>query len=165
MSIDLRASIISEAELLEADCYYISQAHYVGARRWQRRYYLLGVPIAIMSGVVGASALSQFDQHAIVAGVLALVVAALSAMTTFVNPSQRAAQHLAAGNTYEAVRNATRIFREIDCHTRKSNEELERALKRLNKKRVDLNRAGPLRGHKDLETAHKDIQTGSPRSP
>jgi hypothetical protein len=162
MSIDLRASIINEAKLLEADCYSISQAHYVAARRWQRRYYLLGVPIAIMSGVVGAAALSQFDQHAVVAGVLALAVAALSAMTTFVNPSQRAAQHLAAGNTYEALRNATRIFREIDCHTGKSDEELERVLNRLNRKADDLKGAGPLRGPRDLKTA---VHAISPRNP
>jgi uncharacterized protein YjhX (UPF0386 family) len=165
MSIDLRTSIINEAEFLEDDCYYISQAHYVAARRWQRLHYLLGVPIALISGVVGASALSQFDQHAVVVGVLALAVAALSAITTFVNPSQRAVQHLAAGNTYEALRNVTRIFREVDCHTQKSNEALERILKRLNKKRDDLNRAGPLRGRKDLAIARQDIQTGSPRNP
>ena len=50
----------------------------------------------------------------VIAGILAIIVAAVTGIMTFLNPNEKAALHRNAGNDYTALRNNTRIFRNID---------------------------------------------------
>ena len=48
-------------------------------------------------------------------GILVLGVAMLSAVATFLNPNEKAAAHLIAGNNYDALCTRSRMFWTIDC--------------------------------------------------
>jgi len=110
----IRPDIIVEARRVEQDCLYSAKGHFVAATIWGRVHYWIGVPAAVLATIAGASALSQFDNHNVVAGVLSLGAAALSAISTFLNPNAKAQAHANAGNRYNAVRNQARVFYQID---------------------------------------------------
>ncbi len=78
--------ITDEAKRIEEDSLHSSKGHFYAAQFWSKFHYSIGVPTVIMSAIAGASALSQFDNHNVIAGVLAIIVATLTALNTFMNP-------------------------------------------------------------------------------
>ncbi|MBE9594724.1 MAG: SLATT domain-containing protein, partial [Proteobacteria bacterium] len=79
----IKENIIKEAKRVEEDSMYSAKGHFVVANFWMKFHLWIGVPTAILAAIAGASALSQFDNHNIIAGILAIVVTALTAVTTF----------------------------------------------------------------------------------
>jgi hypothetical protein len=100
----------------------------------------MGIPTAVAAAIAGVSALKNYPT---VAAVLALAVAALSALVTFLNPSARANLHLNAGNQYLSLQNRTRIFREIEVGTAVDEKELKDKLIQLASRRDELNLGSP----------------------
>src|SRR5437667_9358316 len=101
----VKARMQEEAKNIENDVHYSAKGHYQEAYHWSRLHLLLGVPTATISAIAGVSALAQFDNHAIVAGSLAIIVAALSGITTFLHPDGKATAHQSAGSKYSTLRN------------------------------------------------------------
>jgi hypothetical protein len=157
---NIKAKLVKEAQRVEEDSLQSSKRHFVTAAFWTNFHLWVGIPTAILSGIAGASALSHFDHHNVVAGILAITVAALTAVTTFLNPTQKAGSHMDAGNKYNALRNAARIFREIDCHETSSDRDLSKRLKELTKQRDELNQKSPITPRWAFEKARKGIEEG-----
>jgi hypothetical protein len=132
-------AVVRETERIEEDALYSAKRHFNAAASWTSVHLLLGLPTALIAGVSGVSALSH---HTLIAGILALLVAGLAALTTFLNPSQRATNHHDFGNRYNALRNKTRILREIDV-SNSNPTELAKELKALNRERDELNQKAP----------------------
>ena len=130
--------IVDEAKRVEEDALYSAKGHFQAGRFWGSFNLWIGIPTTVLAAIGGAAALSSFDSHGLVAGMLAIIVAALSAVSTFINPTERADVHLSAGNKYNSLRNRARIFGEIDINVEKSDKLLP-ALKKLSKERDDLN--------------------------
>ncbi len=134
-----RIKIVEEAKRIENDTSYSAKGHYEAAEYWTRFHLMIGIPTAILSAVAGASALAQFDNHSIIAGFLAIVVTALTAVATFLNPNEKANSHQSVGNKYNALRNKVRVFCNIDSLVESSEQELIKQLKELAKQRDELN--------------------------
>ena len=134
-----RIKIVEEAKRIENDTSYSAKGHYEAAEYWTRFHLMIGIPTAILSAVAGASALAQFDNHSIIAGFLAIVVTALTAVATFLNPNEKANSHQNVGNKYNALRNKVRVFCNIDSLVESSEQELIKQLKELAKQRDELN--------------------------
>lgn len=160
MAGEIKNKIINEAKRIEEDSLYSSKGHFVTADFWTNFHLWIGVPTAILSAIAGASALSQFDNHNIIAGILAIVVTALTAVTTFLNPNEKANSHRNAGNKYNSLRNKARIFREIDCCGGDSDQELTTQLKELAKQRDELNQSSPQISRRFYKKARKSIEEG-----
>ena len=90
-----------------------------------------------MAGVAALKALP------IVAGVLAILGAAVTAALTFLKPSDRASGHHAAGTRYNTLKNRVRFFREVDLPQERDPKRLTRALRALAKERDELNQLSP----------------------
>ena len=135
----LRENIIKEARRIQEDSLYSAKGHFVAASVWGNVRLFIGLPTAAMAAVAGASALSDFDSHNVVAGVLAIIVSGLTAMTTFLNPNERASAHLRAGNRFNSLKNAARTFRGIECLGTRPDEDLAGCVKELAKERDRLN--------------------------
>ena len=110
-----------EAKRIEEDARFSSKGHFEAATAWDRWHLLIGLPTSIVAAIAGVSALSDLP---VLAGILALLVATTSAVFTFLNPKERAAGHLRAGNAYKALQNDARIFREITCRQGVTSQEL-----------------------------------------
>jgi len=135
--------IIKEAKRIEEALLYSSKGHFEAARVWSSFHLVVGVPVVVISAIIGATAFAQFDANHVAAGILALIVAALSAVLTFLNPNAKAATHQTAGNKYDSLMNKTRIFWSIDCWQMESEEVLTEKLKYLSELKDNLNQSCP----------------------
>lgn len=151
------SAVIAEAQRIEEDAIYSSKSHFEASRSWEYVHLWIGVPMTILAAVAGVSALSQ---QATVSGAISLLVAATSAVFTFLNPRDRATKHLTAGNAYKALHNDARIFRLVDCSQGRPIEELTAALKDLNNRRNTLNAESPAIPRAAFERARKGIEAG-----
>lgn len=97
----------------------------------------------LISSVLGATAYTVLDKDNHYAGILALLVAVLSALMTFLNPNEKASNHLNAGNSYGALENEVRIFRTIECWQGQPEAHLTISIKNYSDKRGHLNATFP----------------------
>jgi len=156
----IKENLIKEARRVEEDSLYSAKGHFVAANFWTNFHLWIGVPTAILAAIAGASALSHFDDHNVLAGILAIIVTALTAVTTFLNPNEKAASHRNAGNKYNSLRNRARIFGEIDSCGEDSDQEITKQLKELAKQRDELNQDSPQIPRWAYKKARKGIEEG-----
>lgn len=109
---DPRDAILAEARRLAVDALYSEKGHFEAASAWRARTYWLGIPAALIGATAGATILADMDPA--IGGSLALVGAAITALMTFLNPSERASQHHRSGVSYGVLRRALRQFVQID---------------------------------------------------
>lgn len=162
----VKEKILKEVKRIEEDSTYSSKGHFYAAQFWSSLNFWMGIPTTIMAAVAGASALSQFPHHQVIAGALALLVSALSAVSTFINPNEKAARHYSSGNRYNSLRNRTRIFGEVGME-RLGDDKLFMQLEKLNTERDELNEKSPQipkwafdrakKGIKDGETQYEEV--------
>ena len=90
-------------DVLEQGLGWWSRIHETAADRWGAVNYGLGLPIVVLAAVASTSALASFDKSNVVAGILALIVAVLSALATFLNPQKTSELHRTASMNYLAL--------------------------------------------------------------
>lgn len=117
-----RDEIIKEAKRLEEGTLYSSKGHFAAAQFWTNSHLWIGIAISVVSAI--AAAFTFFDSYRVAVGVLALIVAMLSAVATFLNPNEKAATHLTAGNSYDALCTRSRIFWTIECWKEANTEQI-----------------------------------------
>src|SRR5215218_5354968 len=154
-----KAKIVKELKRIEEDTTLSSKSHFDAADMWNQWHLRLGIPATILSAIAGVSALSQFDYHNILAGIIAILVAVLTGLITFLNPSERAERHLTAGNAYNELKNNSRIGYDIQADTLDV-EELAEKMNELNSRRSELNQESPQPARADFEKARKGIEEG-----
>lgn len=129
-----------EALRIEEDSIHSAKGHYNAADRWRYCHLWIGIPNAILAAISGVSA---FEGSTVLAGSLAIAVAAVAAVNTFLNPGERAATHRRCGGEYLSLRNKSRIFMNITTHIYESDERLNISFEELVTKRDDLNSTSP----------------------
>ena len=152
----LIASLSAEAERIEEDSLYSSKGHFEAARRWDLCNLGIGTTAALAAAAAGISVLRK---DTVISALLAFLSASSSALLTFLNPRDRAGQHLKAGNLYKALHNDSRIFRQIDCQGQ-SQQDLSSSLKALNTRRNALNSEAPQVPRSAFRRARKGIEQG-----
>ncbi len=154
-----KKEIINEIKRIEEDSLYSSKGHFVASGRWSNTSTWLGLPVAILSAVGGASALSNFDNHAVLAGIISILVTILISANTFLKPDKKAQLHFQFGNEYNALRNTARIIGNIKAKAL-SPDELMAELEILNEKRNELNSSAPQIPFWAFKKAREGIEEG-----
>ncbi len=152
--------VIREAKRIEESLLHSSKGHFEAARFWGNFHLWLGIPVVIMSTIAGASFLTKFDYGTVIAGVLSLCVAIISAVMTFLNPNEKVNAHHNAGNAYDALMNETRIFWAVDCWGADSEGTLTEKLKYISEQKNELNRKCPQIPKFAYNAAKKGIDAG-----
>lgn len=152
--------IIKEAKRIEEALLFSSKRHFKAASLWSGFHLFIGVPVVLISAVAGATAFAQFDKSHVIAGVLSLVVAALTSVMTFLNPNEKAAAHQNAGNKYDSLMSKLRMFWSIDCWQTESEEVLTEKLKYFAEQRDTLNLSCPQTPHIAYLLAKRGIEAG-----
>jgi MoxR-like ATPase len=113
---DIKQRIAKEAQEIEMDCVRLSEAHYQAAGRRDRINLTLGIPATVLAGPTSVTALSEIagNNRYLVTGILAIVVASLSALITFLNPSDQANNHKSASANYDALRVKASLLKDIE---------------------------------------------------
>jgi hypothetical protein len=83
--------------------------HYAAANRFTSRNYLLGIPVVVLTTLVGTSVFASIAEDVntrwrIVVGVTSVIAAVLASLQTFLSYADRAEQHRIAGDNWSAIR-------------------------------------------------------------
>lgn len=154
---DTKAAIRDELLRMEEDCTHSGKAHFNASSRWTFWHYVFGIPSVILATLAGAA---FFKDYPIVAGIMTSVVAVLTALMTFLKPSERAAGHKSSGDQYLALRNDSRVYREIMLVRASEEDEAVTAMSGLTTRRNELNAASPAFANRDFQKARKGINSG-----
>lgn len=150
-------NIRSELARIEEDCIHSGKAHFNAGDRWSRYHYWLGIPSVILSTAAGAAFLKDFPE---VAGAMSSGAALLTALMTFLKPSEKASNHKSSGDQYLTLRNDARILRTIKIATSCDDITAVASLDDITKRRNELNQASAQVSRKDFEKARKGIDEG-----
>ena len=144
-----------------------SLAHYRRASQLQRSNVRLGLPVVVLSAVVGTSLFATLGEERlpmalrVIVGTVSVAAAVLAAVQTFFGFAQRADQHVLAADWYASLRRKIEQTRAIRPEFRGD------AKKILDDLRRDLNQVGaqfPQIGDKEWErTARRFGITEPPR--
>jgi SMODS and SLOG-associating 2TM effector domain family 4 len=152
--------IIREAKRIEEALLYSSRGHFTAARLWSNFHLWIGIPMVLLSAIAGASALAEFDHNHVIAGILSIIIAALSGVMTFLNPNAKAAAHQTAGNKYDSLMNKVRMFWSIDCWRDESDDVLTEKVKYLSEQKDVLNNTCPQPPNWAYKIAKRGIAAG-----
>lgn len=150
-------ALYKEAERIEEDSIHSAKGHFNTANIWRRRHYWLGVPATILGALAGAAIVKHYLE---IASLLSLAATILTGLVTFLKPTERAAEHKTAGDQYLALRNDTRLFREIELLEPEDTESLGDKIRALSQRRNELNQGSPEIPRKAFEKARKGIAEG-----
>jgi hypothetical protein len=117
----------------------------------------LGIPTAIVAAIAGVSA---FNDLPLLAGSLAIIVAALSSVSTFLNPSERAQRYQVTGNRYASLKARARFLREISLLTGAVPEGQATELREILADKEKLGLESPIIPRSAFERARKGIESG-----
>lgn len=154
---DLKEELRQEASRIEEDTEYSAKGHYNAAERWSRYHMLIGLPSALVAALAGSAA---FNDYSFLAGCLAFISTALVTVLTFLKPSEKAENHKSVAGNYLALRNRTRLFREIELPDCDDQQLMKEQLFEYAKQRNELNSSSPGISKKDYERAKKEIEAG-----
>ena len=155
-----KKAIIDESKRIEENCLYTSKGHFVAAQFWTNFHLWIGIPTVILAAIAGITAFAKFDENNILAGVFSIIVVVLTAITTFLNPKEKANTCLISGNNYDSLLTKVRIFWTIGCREEDSEQVLTEKLKDLSERRDKLNRESPQVPTWAYKKAKKDIEEG-----
>ena len=150
--------LADECQRIEEDSLHSFKGHYNAAEFWSQLNLLLGLPSAVLGAIAGGTSAADGSQAAVTGA--ALLASALVTCMTFLKPGEKADAHKNAGNLYQALRNKTRIFREIDLNEDNAMNELRKKLSDLAERRDELNTTMPTIPRRAYEKAKKDIDSG-----
>ena len=105
-----REKIRNELSRMEEDCIHSGKAHFNASIRWTRWNYIFGIPSVILSAAAGTAFFKDFSTAA---GLMATSVTVLTALMTFLKPSERSSEHKSSGDQYLSLRNDARRIRLI----------------------------------------------------
>jgi hypothetical protein len=148
------AALENEAKRIEEDATYTGKSHLNAAAIWNHRHYWLGIPATLAGALAGAAIVKDAQ---IMAGILSLIATILTGLVTFLKPYEHASQHKTIGDQFLALRNDTRVFREIDIPQTQDVTLLTEALKSFSARRNDLMQSSPDVPRKAFEQARLGI--------
>jgi hypothetical protein len=152
-----RHAIRDELQRIEEDCVHSGKAHFNAGTRWSRYHLWLGVPAVILSALAGTA---FFKDYTDIAGLMASTAAILSALMTFLKPSERAAGHKSSGDQYLALRNDARVLRTVRLDTACDDNAAIASLDEINKRRNELNQASAQFSSPDFNKARDGLKSG-----
>ena len=153
---ELIKALAAEAARIEEDTLHSSKGHFNAGALWSKVHIGLGLPAAILAAWAGMEAFSDNPQ---LTSLLAILAAGLGAVSTFLNPSDKATAHKNAGRELNALKNKARHFREIDLLLADPSEAAK-TLKTLSIHRDEFNSVSPDIPRWAYEMAKKDIDSG-----
>ena len=152
-----KQAIFDELERIEEDCIHSGKAQFNAGDRWSRYHLWLGVPAVILSALAGTA---FFKDQAEIAGAMSMAVALLTALSTFLKPSERASSHKSSGDQYLTLRNDARVLRIIKLQASCDDAVAIASLDEITKRRNELNQASAQVSRPDFENARKGIDAG-----
>lgn len=109
------SDISHEARRLRLRAHRRARAHYLAAKRCQRRHMALGVPVVVFSTIVGSAIFASISerpelQWQIAVGLLSITSAVLASLQTFFRFAEAAAKHRESAAGYSLLYRELRML-------------------------------------------------------
>lgn len=107
--------ILEQADAHRRHALKLGYGHYTAGRQAAKGHMWLGVPVVVLTAIVGTSIFATFSETPashwkIITGLVSLLATVLAALQTFFGFSERAEKHKAAGARYGALRRDIELF-------------------------------------------------------
>ena len=107
--------ILSKANTYQQTYHDVGRAHYIAANYYARLNQVFGVPVIIITAVVGTTIFATLNDSPdpkwkILAGLVSLAGAVLAALQTSLGFSETAQKHKEAGESYRAMQRCFETF-------------------------------------------------------
>ncbi len=133
--------ILNEANRINESVELSSVQHFIAAQCWRSVHFILGI-IATIAATI-ATALIFAKVEALWPGLLAIAVAIITGLITFLHPKHHADTHHGKGVDYQQVGAKARILVKIECPQTDDEKHLVNQLKALYEEQFDLDRRPP----------------------
>lgn len=147
----------AEAERLEWDALYTMKGHFNAAMLWNIAHYSLGI-VAVILGVLAGK--QFFDDHNVLASAIGTASAALTAIITFLKPSEKAQPHHDAGVFCAEIKRRSRMFQNISAELESDPIALEEKLNTLVKAYHDKQKSSPPVPWLAYQLARRGVRNG-----
>jgi len=137
---ELRAHLHRIADKTSTYCNRRADEHHLQARTWSSVNRWLTFPAAVLAGAAGTAIFADSTDETVVliAGGIALLVAALTAASHVLAPDELANQHKKGFDGFAALGTRFEMFRDCTLELQRSNEQLTTELTDLLDKRDEL---------------------------
>jgi hypothetical protein len=107
--------ILAKASEYENTYHVVGRAHYIAADRFTRFNRMFGIPVIVITAIVGTTIFGTLNQNPnagwkIVAGLVSLAGTVLASLQTSLGFAQTAEKHKSAGEAYRALRRRFAMF-------------------------------------------------------
>jgi len=109
---DLRGNLLAEADHLRRVALFAAERHYAAETPWFYSVYWFNLPVMVLSAIAGLVAFMEFPWRQEVAASISMIVAALAALATYLDPRTKANQHHALAKAFES------LYHEIGLYSR-----------------------------------------------
>lgn len=137
---------LKEIEDTESYARILAKGYSHTALAWGKVNLSIGIPNTIIAAIAGASALSDFTNSNIIAGILSIIVSVLSGLLTFLNPSDRAKSHTQAFTEFQRLCQQIKLLRIDIANEKEANlsKELRQKMDELFEKLHTLRSSSPM---------------------
>ncbi len=149
--------IIAELKRMEEDCAVSGKSQFNASARWTGWNYWFGIPSVALSALAGTA---FFKGYPDIAGLMTTGVTVLTALMTFLKPSERSSQHKSAGDQYLALKNDARVFREVRLPLIEDDTAAFEGMEGFLTRRNELNNSSRQPSRADFDKARKGIEAG-----
>lgn len=160
--------VLKQAEIYRRNYAIVCRSHYLASARIGTFNNLLGVPVVVLTTIVGTSIFGTLNESPdlnwrIATGLLSITAAILASLQTFLKFSERSDKHKIAGSRYAAMRRRLEVF--LLRHKGQPTEgrkdaldELEEIIKRF----AELADDSPSIPDKDYRKAEEEFHADNP---
>ena len=151
--------ILKEVDRINESVELSSVQHFIAAKCWRSVHFILGI-IATIAAII-STALIFSRVEPLWPGLLAVAVAIITGLITFLNPKYHADTHHGKGVHYQQVGAKARILAKIDCPQADNEKDLVSQLKVLSEEKFELDRGAlPTPGGVFYRLAKRSIARG-----
>jgi hypothetical protein len=155
---DSTKELDDEASRVHESCLLASETQYANSRIWRMTDHIVAVSAAVAAAVAGVAGLADIIT-AQWAGGIAIVSAALGAVSTSLGAGRITANSSVAANSYRNLQQDVRVYRNIDLSSLESEDAVAR-LKELITRQQELNANSPVPCRLAFSLAKKNVERG-----
>jgi hypothetical protein len=140
----IKDELLKEAQTRGDISQTLALAHYVTSALYGMFNFWVGMLNTVLAATASVSALSKIEGSGTLTAILSVLVAALTALLTFLSPSDRNKFHWDAGAEFEML--SCKFFRFVDVMSQSEtpNQELEKRLDELMSKYFQVRKSYPI---------------------
>jgi hypothetical protein len=107
------------------------ESHNYMSNFWNNTHIYIGIPTTLLSSLVTASIFSNLSNGQIIVGCISLLITALSALSTFLNPTEKYLSHKTTKSSLISLRDKAKIFIDSILENQEIDKEELKEFKRL----------------------------------